>query len=63
MGTRVVALAPTTPPAMDAAVNSATMTPASAVIVKEPASERETTPKAAVMTMTSREVAEARFIG
>ena len=44
-------------------MNSATMTPASAVIVKEPASERETTPKAAVMTMTNREVAEARFIG
>ncbi len=51
------------PPPMDAAVNSATMTPASAVIVRVPAIVREASPKAAVMTMTSRDVAEARFIG
>ena len=39
------------------------MTPASAVIVRVPAAVRDASPKAAVMTMTSRDVAEARFIG
>ena len=48
---------------MDAAVNSATMAPASAVIVRVPAIVREASPKAAVITMTSRDVADARFIG
>jgi hypothetical protein len=51
------------PPPIDAAVKSATMTPASAVIVSVPARVREASPKAAVMTMTSRDVAEALFIG
>ena len=58
-----VSLAPTMPPPMDAAVNSAIMTPASAVIVRVPAIVRDASPKAAVMTMTSRDVADARFIG
>ena len=44
-------------------MNSATMTPASAVIVRGPAAVRDASPKAVVMTMTSRDVAEARFIG
>ena len=61
--TLLVSLAPTMPPPIDAAVKSATMTPASAVIVSVPARVREASPKAAVMTMTSRDVAEARFIG
>ena len=39
------------------------MTPASAVIVRVPESVREARPKAAVKTMTSRDVADARFIG
>ena len=61
--TLLVNLAPTMPPPMDAAVNSATMTPASAVIVRVPAIVRDASPKAAVIIMTSRDVAEARFIG
>ena len=52
--TLLVSLAPTMPPPIDAAAKSATMTPASAVIVRVPAAVRDASPKAAVMTMTSR---------
>ena len=61
--TRVVSRAPASPPSIDEPAKHATIAPTSGVSVSEPDKARETRPKAAVITITSRDVADARFIG
>lgn len=58
-----VSRAPTMPPHIEAAAKQVTMAPASALISKVPPSAREAKPNNAVMSMISRDVADAFFIG
>ena len=55
--------APRIPPHMDAAAKQRTIAPASAVISKCPPKARESRPQAAVISMMSKDVAEAFFMG